>query len=129
MEDGVSFVSPNGSFDQSNIVKGQVKESALNAVEVQDPTGAGDSSKRSSADAQLIRELRAANEQQAKQTEETRDMFLQAIEQLGAKFEKFEVQKTEPDEFVTEGRRKDSQTSNLSQPMNLKQCIKKAQRG
>lgn len=46
MEDGPSFVSPNGSFDHSNIVRGQVRESALNEVKVQDPRD----SKRSNAD-------------------------------------------------------------------------------
>jgi len=58
MEDGPSFVSPNGSFDYSNIVKGQVRESALNEINVQDPT----ETRRSKADEQLIAELRAANE-------------------------------------------------------------------
>ena len=50
MEDGPSFVSPNGSFDHSNLVKGQVRESALNDVCVQDPRD----TKRSAADEQLI---------------------------------------------------------------------------
>ena len=57
MEDGPSFVSPNGSFDHSNVVRGQVRESALNEVKVQDPRD----SKRSNADEQLINELRTAN--------------------------------------------------------------------
>ena len=67
MEDMVSFVSPNGSFDQSSLVKGVLKESALNSIKIQDPTALLDAdTKRNSADEQLIKELRAANEIQVK---------------------------------------------------------------
>ena len=69
IEDGPSFVSPNGSFENSNLVNND-----LTAV-----MGVLDTNRNLLEEKNIINELRAVNEKQDRQAQQTREMFMNAI--------------------------------------------------